>query len=95
LPEHNRRFTRPTAASEDYHCKVPGAVELREIFRLENERTVSDDGVVRYDNCFCQLQQPSRNNVCYTHPHLEPQSRQLHGLRANWRENTKEERHGP
>src|ERR1700693_5312653 len=63
LPEHNWRFTQLATSSEDYHCKAPGAVELRNIFRLESERTGSNDGVVRYDNRFFQLQQPSRRNA--------------------------------
>jgi len=60
LPEHNQRFMRPAAAPEDYHGKAPSSVELRKIFRLESERTVSNDGVVRYDSRFFQLQRSSR-----------------------------------
>jgi len=63
LPEHNQRFMRPAAAPEDYHGKAPGAVELRKIFRLESERTVSNDGVVRYDSRLFQLQRPSRQGA--------------------------------
>ena len=61
LPEHNRRFTRPAAKAEDYHRRAPGAAELEKIFRLESERTVSHDWVVRYDNRFFQLQPQSRH----------------------------------
>ena len=63
LPEHNQRFLRPAAAPEDYHGKAPGAAELRKIFRLESERTVSNDGVVRYDSRLFQLQRPSRQGA--------------------------------
>ena len=52
LPEHNQRFARGAARPEDYHRKVPCAAELERIFRLESERTVSDEWVVRYDNRF-------------------------------------------
>jgi hypothetical protein len=50
LPEHNQRFRRAAARPEDYHRRAPRATELDRIFRLESERTVSDDWVVRYDN---------------------------------------------
>src|SRR3974390_1743483 len=49
----------PTLAAEhlaaDYHRRAPCAAELERIFRLESERTVSDDWVVRYDNHFFQV----------------------------------------
>jgi hypothetical protein len=47
LPEHNRRFARAAAKAEDYHRGAPRAAELERIFSLENERTISNDGVVR------------------------------------------------
>ncbi len=58
LPEHNRRFARPAARREDYHRRAPGAAELDRIFRLESERAVSQDWVVRYANRFFQLEGP-------------------------------------
>jgi hypothetical protein len=61
LPEHNQRFARAAAKPEDYHRRAPRAAELDRIFRLENERTVSEDWVVRYSNRFFQLQRQSRN----------------------------------
>ena len=61
LPEHNRRFARPAARVEDYHRRAPRTAELERIFRLESERTVSDDWVVRYDNRFFQLEPQSRH----------------------------------
>jgi len=61
LPEHNRRFARVAAKPEDYHRRVPRAAELDKIFRLETERTVSADWVVRYANRFFQLQRQSRH----------------------------------
>ena len=59
LPEHNQRFARAAARPEDYHRRAPRAMELDRIFRLESERTVSDDWVVRYDNRFFQLEPQS------------------------------------
>ncbi len=61
LPEHNRRFARAAAKPEDYHRRAPGAAELDRIFRLESERTISEDWVVRYDNRFFQLEPQSRH----------------------------------
>ena len=61
LPEHNRRFARMAAKPEDYHRRAPRGAELDRIFRLENERTVSEDWVVRYDNRFFQLEPGSHN----------------------------------
>ena len=61
LPEHNRRFARRAARPEDYHRRAPRAAELERIFRLERERVISDDWVVRYGNRFFQLEPQSRN----------------------------------
>jgi len=60
LLEHNRRFARAAAKPEDYHRRAPRTAELDRIFRLESERTISDDWVVRYDNRFFQLQRQGR-----------------------------------
>jgi len=60
LPEHNRRFARAAARPEDYHRRAPRAAELERIFRLESERAISEDGVVRYDNRYFQLESRSR-----------------------------------
>jgi len=61
LAEHNQRFARTAARPEDYHRRAPRAAELDRIFRLESERTISEDWVVRYDNRFFQLQPESRH----------------------------------
>ncbi len=61
LPEHNRRFARPAARREDYHRGAPCAAKLDKIFRLETERVIGDDWVVRYDNRFFQLERQSRH----------------------------------
>jgi Helix-turn-helix domain len=59
LPEHNGRFARVAAKPEDYHRRAPRASELDRIFRLERERTISEDWVVRYENRFFQLESRS------------------------------------
>jgi len=61
LAEHNRRFGRVAGRREDYHRRAPGAAELDKIFRLESERVISGDWVVRYENRFFQLEPASRN----------------------------------
>ncbi len=60
LPEHNRRFRQAAAEAENYHRRAPSAAELREVFRLESERIISNDWVVRYDNRLFQVQAQSR-----------------------------------
>jgi transposase len=61
LPEHNRRFGRAAARPEDYHRRAPRAAELDRIFRLESERVISEDWVVRYDSRYFQLQPHSHH----------------------------------
>ncbi len=63
LLEHNRRFARAAAKGEDYHRRAPRAAELDRIFCLENERTISNDWVVRYQNRWLQLASQSRHGA--------------------------------
>jgi len=56
LPAHNRRFTVPAAKPEDYHGRKPSARELREVFRLETERGISNDWVIQHEGRALQLQ---------------------------------------
>jgi transposase len=60
LPQHNSRFARPPAQPEDYHGRQPSGRELREIFRLESRRSISNDWVVRYEGRWLQLRPGSR-----------------------------------
>jgi transposase len=55
LPDHNRRFTHAAASPEDYHHKKPSRAALDEVFRLETERVIGNDWVVRYENRFLQV----------------------------------------
>ena len=63
LDEHNRRFRRTAAEEQDYHRPAPSASELRDVFRLESERVLSNDWVVRYDNRLFQVQRQSRQHA--------------------------------
>jgi transposase-like protein len=55
LAEHNRRFAREAAEPEDYHRRKPRAWELRQIFRLESERAIGNDWVIRHHGRYLQL----------------------------------------
>src|ERR1700687_5256276 len=48
--DHNRRFAIDAWSEVDDHLPVPGARQLREIFRLETRRVLGNDWVVRYHN---------------------------------------------
>ena len=55
-----RTVSAAAAEAEDYHRRAPSAAELREVFRLETERVIGNDWVVRYDNRLFQVQAQSR-----------------------------------
>lgn len=66
--DHNRRFAQAPASADDFHVARPRGLRLDTVFRLEEERTVSNDWVVRYDNRLLQLerqsgQAPARSTV--------------------------------
>lgn len=63
LPEHNRRFTIEAGSQEDFHTKRPGKAELDEVFRLEEERTIANDWVVRYRNRLLQVERAGRHHA--------------------------------
>jgi transposase len=59
--DHNRRFAVEAASEVDYHLPGPGAKQLGEIFRLETERVLGNDWVVRHENRFYQVEGQSRH----------------------------------
>lgn len=61
--DHNRRFAVDAASEVDYHLPAPGAKALREILRLETERVVGNDWVVRHENRFYQVEASNRNHA--------------------------------
>lgn len=61
--DHNRRFALDAASETDYHLPAPGARRLREIFRLETERSLGNDWVVRHEKRLYQVQAQSRNHA--------------------------------
>ena len=61
LAEHNRRYAHAATAPADYHRRRPTARQLDEVFWLEEERVVSEDWVVRYNNRLLQLERQSQH----------------------------------
>src|SRR5580704_1309445 len=58
--DHNRRFAIDASSEVDYHLPSPSAKRLREIFRLEIDRVLGNDWVVRHDNRLYQVERQSR-----------------------------------
>jgi transposase len=58
--DHNQRFALDASSEVDYHLPAPGAKQRREIFRLETERVLGNDWVVRHENHFYQVEGKSR-----------------------------------
>ena len=58
---HNRRFAVDAASETDYHLPAPCTQQLREIFRLETERTLGNDCVVRHENHLYQVEAHSQS----------------------------------
>jgi transposase len=61
--EHNARFAVRAAAPQDFHLPSPGARQLETIFRLERERALSNDWVVRNENHFYQVERQSLHHA--------------------------------
>ena len=61
--EHNQRFAVEPNSEVDYHLPGPGARKRREIFRLETQRTLGNDWVVRHHNRFYQVERQSRHHA--------------------------------
>jgi len=61
--QHNARFAVPAAAPEDFHLPSPGRKKLEQVFRLERERVLSQDWVVRDENRFYQVGRQSQHHA--------------------------------
>lgn len=55
LAAHNARFTKAAAETADYHSRKPTREQLGRVFRLEYERTVSNDWMIRHKGRWFQL----------------------------------------
>jgi len=56
----NKRFGRVPAAPQNYHRATPSSTELDATFRLQTQRSISNDWVVRYHGRYLQLLPTSR-----------------------------------
>jgi hypothetical protein len=63
LPEHNRRYGRPAASSQDMHVAARSQRQLDEVFCLEQERVLSQDWVVRYQGQLLQVKRQRRHQA--------------------------------
>jgi len=61
--DHNQRFAVDASSAVDYHLPGPGTKQRREIFRLEAERVLGNDWVVRHDNRLYQVERQSRHHA--------------------------------
>ncbi len=61
--DHNRRFAIDASSEVDYHLPAPGAKQRREIFRLETERVLGNDWIVRHQNRLYQVERQSHRHA--------------------------------
>jgi hypothetical protein len=61
--EHNARFAVRAAEPQNSHLPSPGARKLEKVFRLERERSLSNDWVVRDENHFYQVKGQSLHHA--------------------------------
>jgi transposase len=61
--DHNRRFAIDAWSEVDYHLPAPGARQRREIFRLETERVLGNDWIVRHHNRLYQVERQSHRHA--------------------------------
>jgi len=61
--EHNVRFAVRATAPQDSHLPTPGVRKLEKVFRLERERVLSNDWVVRDENRFYQVERQSQHHA--------------------------------
>lgn len=59
MDDLNRRFTVEPASTVDYHRSAEG-IDLAEIFSIEQERSLTADWMLRFENRFFQLQPPRK-----------------------------------
>jgi transposase len=62
FPQHNARYAVEAAEAVDFH-NAPTGLNLEDMFCLEEERVVSNDWVVQYDNRWLQIEEDQRTAV--------------------------------
>ena len=60
LPKHNKRFGLIPAKEGDLHRKAPGAKVLKEILSMKTKKSLGNDGVIRHNSRFYQIEGISR-----------------------------------
>ena len=60
IHELNAKFAQAPASDEDFHCIVPKALDLANVFCFEDERSVSNDWCVRHANHYYQILKDNR-----------------------------------
>lgn len=55
LPAHNARFARAPASSGDYHLPMSRRLKARDLWCWEEERQLSNDGVISYERRLLQV----------------------------------------
>ena len=62
IPDHNRRYAVEAADPKDVHKPLLPSQNLSEILSIQENRQIHNDFIVRYENCYFQLQknQPVR-----------------------------------
>lgn len=66
LPTYGERFSVLPAKEGDLHRKAPGKEKLKRILCMKTERSVGNDGVVRHNNRFYQLESVYRRTKAVT-----------------------------
>ena len=56
LPRHNSKYAVAPREKADYHQALGSRLDLNQVFCLENERKVTNDWVVQYDNRWLQIE---------------------------------------
>jgi transposase len=89
--DHNARFARVAQSADDFHVAPPRGLRLDTVFRLHEERVVSNDWVVRYANRHFQLerqsgQAPARSTVVVAEGVAGDIEIRYRGQRMRWTE---------
>nr|KXH77632.1 MAG: hypothetical protein AM324_03450 [Candidatus Thorarchaeota archaeon SMTZ1-83] len=66
LPTYSERFSILPAKEGDLHRKAPGKEELKRILCMKTERKIGNDGVIRHNNRFYQLESVHRRTKTVT-----------------------------
>jgi transposase len=60
VPQLNEKFARPALKARDLHRRLPKNLDLRDVFCVEECRTVANDWTVRHDNRFFQIHKDNK-----------------------------------